>query len=634
VEQPQTQQQIRVKFPLRYKLLLIVVLLLMIAIGFLAFSTIYIFQDDKRAYLYQAQSTVARLGASEFTNVAARSLDGIRTVFGAVVDPTKDLTPQQRGQFQATLDNQSELLAVSLRVADRQTGALKTVISGVNSSKKGEVPKPDEWDLKPDLVKSLFLDLDKSGFAFFNYSSIDSTPRLGLAVIDPNLKSKAGTPIAFGLVSLEGFGKEFSSAVTISTPSGWILYDTDPSAMFTQRSVAGEPLFESALSGPASQTTEYSIGSEYFIGAFERLPLGNVIVLARVPLAEAMKATQALIVKFVLLAAMSIGAAIIFAILFARSLTAPLMRLYQATREVAAGNFDINLKESSKDEIGVLTGSFTAMSHKITGLIKESMEKVKLEGELAVAATVQQTLIPPSRYNERGVLISSLYSSASQCGGDFWNYFWVGNRLAIFIADATGHGIPSALITASARSCFSVMHKLFEQNSNLALSPGLMLSFANRAVYEGATGKIMMTFFLGVLDFDRGILTYSSAGHNPPWLYQRVEGKYQLKSLIAPGMRLGEAMDVPPYEEAQCPFGPDDMLIMYTDGIIEGKNAEGEMYGKKKTRKMIEANLGGGPDQVVSALMADFMNHNGTKPLDDDVTLAVTKILPQAFGNA
>jgi sigma-B regulation protein RsbU (phosphoserine phosphatase) len=634
VEQHQTQQKIFVKFPLRYKLLLIVVLLLLISIGFLAFSTIYIFQEDKRAYLYQAQSTVARLGASEFTNIAARSLDGVRTVFGSISDPTKDLTPQQRGQFQSNLDNQSELLAVSLRVADRETGQLRSIISGVNSNKKGEVPQPEQWELKPELVKSLFLDLDKAGFAFFNYSSVDSVPRLGIAVIDLSLKSKLGTPIAFGLVSLEDFGREFSSAVTIATPGGWILYDTDPAAMFSQRSVLGEPLFASALSGPQSQTTEYSIGDDSFIGAFERLPLGNVVVLARIPLAEAMKATQALIVKFALLAFMSIGAAIVFAILFARSLTAPLMRLYQATREVAAGKFDIDLQESSKDEIGALSGSFTTMSQKINDLIKESMEKVKLEGELAVAATVQQTLIPPARYHERRVMISSRYSSASQCGGDFWNYFWVGNRLAIFIADATGHGIPSALITASARSCFSVMHKLFEQNPNLTLSPGLMLSFANRAVYEGATGKIMMTFFLGVFDFDRGVITYASAGHNPPWLYQRAEGKYQLKSLIAPGTRLGEALDVPPYEEAQCKFGPDDMLVLYTDGIIEGKNTEGEMYGKKKTRKLIEANLTGGPEQVVSALMSDFMQHNGSKPLDDDVTLAVAKILPQAFGNA
>jgi sigma-B regulation protein RsbU (phosphoserine phosphatase) len=156
--------------------------------------------------------------------------------------------------------------------------------------------------------------------------------------------------------------------------------------------------------------------------------------------------------KFILLGLMAIGAAVVFALFFSKTLTAPINRLYQATKEVAKGNFNVDLKSNASDEIGALTGSFAVMSRKISELIQESMEKVQLENELAIASTVQQTLMPPSDYRNERVYIKSHYQSASTCGGDWWGFFGVGNKMCIMIADATGHGFPSALITASARS--------------------------------------------------------------------------------------------------------------------------------------------------------------------------------------
>ena len=104
------------------------------------------------------------------------------------------------------------------------------------------------------------------------------------------------------------------------------------------------------------------------------------------------------------------------------------------------------------------------------------------------------------------------------------------------IADATGHGFPSALITASARSCFSVMQKLAQEDPDFSFSPSAMLSFANRVIYDASLAKIMMTFFIGVIDFDREKLTYSSAGHNPPWYFKTDgNGGFAMKSLVSIG---------------------------------------------------------------------------------------------------
>ena len=115
------------------------------------------------------------------------------------------------------------------------------------------------------------------------------------------------------------------------------------------------------------------------------------------------------------------------------------------------------------------------MSQKISELFEESVEKVLLEGELDIASTVQQTLIPPIFYEGDGLEVHSYYQAASRCGGDWWGIFRVRNRVCIAIGDATGHGLPSALITAGARSCLSMLHRMAERNPAFSYSPNEML---------------------------------------------------------------------------------------------------------------------------------------------------------------
>jgi sigma-B regulation protein RsbU (phosphoserine phosphatase) len=287
----------------------------------------------------------------------------------------------------------------------------------------------------------------------------------------------------------------------------------------------------------------------------------------------------------------------------------------------------MNLAVQSGDEIGALTGSFNVMSRKISELIEESAKKAHLESEIAIASTVQQTLIPGPNFQDNKIKITSHYQAASQCGGDWWGFFEVGNKLTIMIADATGHGFPSALITAAARSCFSVIHKIAQDTPDYVLSPSKMLQFANRSIYEAGNQKIMMTFFIGVIDFENRTITYSSAGHNPPWLFKRDGAAFTLKSMMATGMRLGESQTPPPFEEKSMPLERGDMIFLYTDGLMEGRSSAGEMFGKKRVRKVVEANLAQGSETAVSSLMGEFLSYNAGKELDDDVTVALATLL-------
>jgi sigma-B regulation protein RsbU (phosphoserine phosphatase) len=154
-----------------------------------------------------------------------------------------------------------------------------------------------------------------------------------------------------------------------------------------------------------------------------------------------------------------------------------------------------------------------------------------------------------------------------------------------------------------------------------------MMSYTNRVVFDAATTKIMMTFFIGVIDLEANTITYANAGHNPPWLYRNNGERYVLKSLMPKGNRLGESEEGDVYEETTVPMGPSDILFLYTDGLMENKNEAVEQYGKKRVREVVEGALPKGPLGVIEALKVAYRAFNGNvKMLDDDVTLAAIRI--------
>lgn len=623
------QQHFRVKFSVGTKLLLSVVTLLLIVIGFLNISAIFLMREDKQAYLYQSKSTEANLAGREFVNTARHILDTLRLSL-ASLDPTSPNSQPQKDALKSVIDNQSDAILIATYFIDPLTGKLTPIAVATPKKESEEAQKtPEEFGLTEEWVKTILPELNKEGYGFLNLSKPEGIPALGVFLADLNLKTNpAGMPVALGITSMKKLMEDLTGInLSLINRSGWILFDTDSANLFSRKNISDDPLFLASTSSQLGNgTLEYTENGNRYLGSYVSPGL-DLIVMTRAEWMKAMKATYELTTKFILLGCMAIAAAVIFAILFSKTLTAPINKLYSATKEVGEGKFDLNLDVRGQDEISALTGSFNVMSKKISELIEATKEKANLENELAIASTVQQTLIPPSAYTTDKINIRGYYQSASQCGGDWWGLFSVGDKLCVCIADATGHGLPCALITASARSCFSVLHKLAQEDPAFSFSPSKMLSYANRVIFETSMGQIMMTFFIGVVDFSKNTFTYSSAGHNPPWLFKKSSGKYVLKSLVAVGQRLGEALDSPKFEEKTVPLDAEDMLFLYTDGLMEGKSLAGELYGKKRTRAIIESSLTEGPDKVVENLMADFMKYNEGKPLDDDVTVAVARIL-------
>jgi serine phosphatase RsbU (regulator of sigma subunit) len=256
-------------------------------------------------------------------------------------------------------------------------------------------------------------------------------------------------------------------------------------------------------------------------------------------------------------------------------------------------------------------------------LLRQTAEKATMEKELEVARTIQETLVPGNDTVDRQfVKIAGYFQPASQCGGDWWTYHDMKDgKVLVVIGDVTGHGVPSAMITAAAKAACDVARAV----NNDDVSCTQLLEIMNRAIFESAKRKFVMTCFASVLDPKTRTITYANAGHNFPYLYRNQDGKGEFGSLMTRGNRLGDLPESK-YAAKTMELLPGDMLVWYTDGIVECENEKGEEYGEKRFRASIRRAAHLEPaeirEQVVSASMAFF----GERARKDDITMVIARV--------
>ena len=428
----------RLHFSVGSKLLAATVILLLAVIGFLSSSAILLLREDKQAYIYQSQATQVAMSGASFVSSAHRALDTLRVTL-AGVSPEHPLTAVQQTLIQTTLDNQLELTHVRIGWFDEKNASF-SVLSQVQ--RKGVLGAPA--NLETQWLQTLVADLPQKGVGFLNLSSVGGAATLGVLLADRASTREGRTLVALGEVALADYASQVRGMkLTLATRAGWTLFDTDPSLMYSRRNIADDVLFEGARKSKlAAGAGEFHDESGRFLGSYS-LPGLDLMALTRVPWQQAMRATYTLTEKFIFLGGMAIGLGIILSLFFAKSLTHPINQLYDATRQVAQGDFELRLAVESRDEIGALTGAFNDMSQQINGLIAEKMKNLKMQNEVAIASTVQQTLMPKAEFQSDWAEIHGLYRSASQCGGDWWGYFEAQGKLVFMIADATGMDSPA-----------------------------------------------------------------------------------------------------------------------------------------------------------------------------------------------
>jgi sigma-B regulation protein RsbU (phosphoserine phosphatase) len=421
---------------------------------------------------------------------------------------------------------------------------------------------------------------------------------------------------------VESFYGQQSKDLYLVNHSGEVLL-SPPAPAYPLNSTRLKAAFEHTLKALKSSTgvQEYKDPLDVrWLLAMARVGSTQLSTAALVKKDHALSAAHLLMVKSLVFLLLLICITIVLSILVANRLTSALSRLSEATKKVSSGDFEIKVDIQSRDEIEDLGQSFNLMTGEIKRLMGQVAEKARMEGELKTAKLVQSRLFPEESFTNDKIQINGFYEPASECGGDWWFYNIIENKVYLWIGDATGHGVPAALVTSAARSASSIL----ENFPNLDILE--LICLLNKSIFHSAKGQVLMTFFLGCLDLNTGQLTYCNASHDPPFLIPKKDEALLKKNSISPLLdsrspRLGESLDSQ-FKCSTVQLKELDKLIFYTDGVTELKNIAGEMLGERRMIRSLLKTLNQ-EDNVAAALknlIADVNEFKGDCALEDDVT--------------
>jgi len=245
-----------------------------------------------------------------------------------------------------------------------------------------------------------------------------------------------------------------------------------------------------------------------------------------------------------------------------------------------------------------------------------NLMRQSIEQELKMARRIQQALLPEEMPLLDDWKISHHYQPAREVGGDFYDFFELADgRVGLVVGDATGHGMPAALVMATARS----MLRAVSQTSN---SPGEVLRRVNDPLFMDIPPNMFVTCFYAILEPKSGSLRYANAGHDLPYLRRRSGDAEELR---ARGMPLG-LMPGMSYEQKEIVLEPRDSALLYSDGLVEAHNPQGEMFGFPRLRALVakhgkEGSLG----DVLLAELYSFVGEGWEQ--EDDITLLTLRRL-------
>ncbi len=306
------------------------------------------------------------------------------------------------------------------------------------------------------------------------------------------------------------------------------------------------------------------------------------------------------------------------------SISKPIKLLAWKADQIARGDLDARVEVKSTDEIGILGENFNFMADQIVVLLQQTAEKARLEQELEVARTIQETLVPPNDpVSNNFFKFAGYFQPATTCGGDWWTWHQlVGDKVLVVIGDVTGHGVPSAMITAAAKAACDVARSVYQDD----VAVTRLLEIMNYAIFESAKRKFVMTCFASIVDTKKRTITYANAGHNFPYLFRAGEdGKGEFGSLMIRGNRLGDLRESK-YEAKTTDLVSGDILVWYTDGIVECENTAGEEYGEKRFRASVRRAAALDAGEMRDSVVADSQQFFGEMLRKDDITLVIGRI--------
>jgi len=324
---------------------------------------------------------------------------------------------------------------------------------------------------------------------------------------------------------------------------------------------------------------------------------------------------RSLLYSTAFLLATALAVAIILSRLFSAAIIRPVSRMEDAMARLGNGDLTVAVPVENNDELGALSEHFNQMTLHLK-------ERYELRRSLDLAREVQQHLLPRDIPAVKGLDIAGQSIYCDETGGDYFDFLESedsdGHKLAVVIGDVSEHGIPSALLMATARA-------FIRQRSAMAGSIARVVSDVNRQLTRDVeeTGRFMTLFYLRV-DVSRQRLQWVRAGHDAAILYDPANDRWQ--ELGGEGLALGvdENWQYREYEKAGLTDG--QVVLLSTDGLWEAQNPQGEMFGKEAIHDIIRRNSAAGARELLDTLVEAVTRFQKGRQRTDDITLVIVKV--------
>ena len=289
----------------------------------------------------------------------------------------------------------------------------------------------------------------------------------------------------------------------------------------------------------------------------------------------------------------------------------PLNKLSLAVQDVSAGNLATILEISSGDEFEFLAREFNVMTASLRNANAEKVRLISMEKELSLAKKIQDSALPKSIPKFSGLDISVLYKPMDLVGGDYYDFFAIdSHRLGVLIADVAGHGVSAAIIA-------SMLSIAFKNHVTHAESPEAMLSRINHTMH-GKCGNMFLTAAYMVIDTKTKIIQFANAGHPFGYIYRASSNEF------FPCDSKGRLLGVFPELHAakiDIPFQTGDRIILFTDGIIESRKKNGELYEEERLKQVLASHSNLNPKALNHKILSELEAWQGSSIFSDDLTL-------------
>ena len=337
-----------------------------------------------------------------------------------------------------------------------------------------------------------------------------------------------------------------------------------------------------------SGAKEINLNGQSYILSYDSVLSGNIMVYSAVPKSVAFKSAKSLQLRSLLLGISLFLLVLGLALILVKILIKRIEYLTDATKHIAEGNFNVNIsggRADSADEILVLIHGFNFMTQKISALLLETAEKARMQKELETAELVQKQFLPQTIFHDDDLKIEGMSESASECGGDFWQYSKVGDRLYFVFGDITGHGVPAALLTSSVYATFvSVIERAkngeFDSKEETEILP-VMSQILNTVVYSAGGGESNFPCFIGIFNLKSNLMHFVNHSHPSPLMWDQQKNKWS-SVRAETSMYIGVETLGPVVVESVA-FDKGASILFYTDGVFDQRVDNQKQLNKKHT---------------------------------------------------